>query len=230
MMDFCDSSLLPRVEGATVVLADGMSTYDGGLIAAKEATEAALRSLIAAETLDKSAIEVAFKEANCAVGQAQARNDEYKLMGTTLVVAAVAASKVFVGHLGDSRATLFRKVEGGWEVRRLTQDHLAVIREHNLPNDVGIKSNPLFYEESGALDRCVGRGEVAPDFYEFEVCEGDRIVLYSDGITEYVPENEMAGYLMDPPSKAAEAIVKRAIRRESDDHCSVAVLEVAASS
>ena len=99
------------------ILADGMGGYNGGEVASKLATSAALKYIknnfesVSKEkeeilNLIKSAIEYA----NMVVYEKSKENADLENMGTTLEICLIYGNKIYIGHVGDSRIYRIRKV------------------------------------------------------------------------------------------------------------------------
>ena len=111
------------------ILADGMGGYNGGEVASKLAIESA-KSYIennfeqiehnkeAIIELIKNAIEYA----NMVVFEKSKQEPNLEGMGTTLDICFIYNSKVYIGHVGDSRVYRIR----GEIIRKLTKDHSYV--------------------------------------------------------------------------------------------------------
>src|SRR5262249_3794374 len=65
--------------------------------------------------------------------------------------------------------------------------------------------------------------EVQVDFQHFRLADGDQLLLCTDGLTDLVRHEEMAGILGRhvPPQQAAEALVNLALERGGNDNVTV---------
>jgi len=204
-------------EGTVLVLADGMGGHAAGEIASDIATTTIVEAFETRGFTDpQRVLEEAFAEVNLAIIRDAQTSEERKGMGTTLVTVVLCQNQLFYAHVGDSRATLFR----GDYCRRLTKDHLRIVETDNFPENKA-KGHP----RSNILSRAMGIREVVePSFGTIAAEEGDRILLCSDGISEFVHEDELAEFLFTKePATAAETVTKRAIAQGSHDHCTAVV-------
>lgn len=219
LMDYCDTFIAP--DGSILLaLADGMGGYGGGEVASETAVKTSVEVFASDGFANpRRSMDRAFQLANERIVNLQRSDPRLAQMGTTMVLATIVGTKVLVGHVGDSRACLFR----GKYLRRLTTDHLVVVeREHALDN--GVKSNPQFRGKANVLSRYIGGPPPRPDYEELDGDPGDIVLLASDGITEYVLENRLSMIVRTaPPDIAAVQIVDEAIRNRSHDHCSIAI-------
>ncbi len=143
-------------------------------------------------------------------------------MATTLVAAVVWREKLIVANVGDSRAYLLR----GNEAKQLTQDHSLVaemLRNGLISEEEARESN---YKDR--LTRSLG-GEANPkvDVFAYDLQEGDRIVLCSDGLTRYAtPEDLLRLASEGAPEEAARRLVDFANQKGGEDNISVVVVAV----
>jgi len=129
-------------------------------------------------------------------------------MATTVTALATDGRRVVLGHLGDSRAYLFRDQA----LTRISRDHTwvqtmidrgelspDVARTHPWRNVVmrSLHGQPLAAEDS------------LPDLLELNAHVGDRFLLCSDGLTDLVDEQRIAEvlHLADPYSASARLVV-----------------------
>jgi PPM family protein phosphatase len=155
---------------------------------------------------------------------AEAERDEAKSgMGTTLVGAMVIGGELVFAHAGDSRAYLVRD---GISMQ-LTEDHtlLARLLAAGIDVDVsgeGSRFRSMLTNALGIGDECKVSTFVVP------LADGDRFLLCSDGISEYVPENEVGDVLsrQATPARAAERLIELALERGGGDNATAVVVGV----
>jgi protein phosphatase len=132
------------------------------------------------------------KLANLRIFERAATDEKLRGMGTTLVAASFpeGGRDLLVGHVGDSRAYLFRK----GALRQLTEDH-------SLLNDFR-KSRALTPEEIEAFPhknvivRALGMREtVEVDVVQHAAREGDLVLLCCDGLSGMVSDDGIADVL-----------------------------------
>lgn len=89
------------------------------------------------------------------------------------------------------------------------------------------------HEQNGGIYRYFGLGETLEiDVVSVPVCEGDLILLMSDGVTKAFSNVEAANLVMeaydrtDDTAKAAEALATRSRTRKSSDDITVVLVEV----
>ncbi|MFE4470812.1 PP2C family protein-serine/threonine phosphatase [Leifsonia sp. NPDC056824] len=146
-------------------------------------------------------------------------------MATTLVGLFADGERITVAHTGDSRA--YRLREGA--LAQITEDD-SLVRELLATGAIGetdIAEHPLRSVVTHVL------GGDAEDAAALHVAaeparRGDRWLLTSDGLTDYVPILDVAETLAvaATPQDAADALVALALRHRARDNISVVVADV----
>ncbi len=155
---------------------------------------------------------------------AEATRDETKAgMGTTLVGAIVVGGDVMFAHAGDSRAYLVRDTIA----MQLTEDHTLLSRLLAAGIDVDLTGDGARFKSM--LTNALGIGQdckVAT--FVVPLADGDRFLLCSDGISEYVKESEIGEVLTKAasPSRAAQKLVDMALDRGGGDNATALVVRV----
>jgi serine/threonine protein phosphatase PrpC/CRP-like cAMP-binding protein len=232
-----EDAILMAVESGLYVLCDGCGGHAAGKIAGKmtcnmtyeaiKAHRAALESYAEDPTPEKrreviDAISSGVNAASERVWAAARSDPEKEGMATTVVVLTVMGNQALVAHAGDSRLYLLR--DG--EAHQLTEDHTMATRYVKM----GLLT-PRQAAESpagGRLLRAVGFHEHARlDTLHFELAAGDRLLLCSDGLSRYLPREEMAAMIQaGPVSQAPHKMVRLAKKRGGADNVSVIVVDV----
>jgi protein phosphatase len=165
--------------------------------------------------------QLALLDADARLFAETARHPEWKGMGTTLTLAFAVNWRLFVAHAGDSRCYLFSQ----GALHQLTQDHTFVaelIRRGVLPPESGprhpyrhVVTNILGGHERG----------VRVELHSLDLHPGDVVLLCSDGLTEMLPGDQIAGILRTEPDpqRACERLVAEANQRRGEDNITVIV-------
>ena len=111
-------------------------------------------------------------------------------MGTTFTGLVLAGHHGFLAHVGDSRAYLVR--DGA--ANQITQDHTLL---NALRSEGKIKAlHELRAQFRNAVTRAVGvEPHLEVDVADFEVLPGDRFLLCSDGLYEYLDGDALAEHI-----------------------------------
>jgi len=164
-----------------VVLADGMGGYNAGEVASDMAASSVQSEMAAwcqanPGQKDDDAIRAALarsaQAANHAVFEAANQRPEYAGMGTTLVTALLSEQRVWVGHIGDSRAYRLR----GGQLEQLSRDHSLL--QEQLDAGLLTQEEASYAVHRNLVTRAVG---VEP---EVELC--------SDGLSDMLPDVAIA--------------------------------------
>lgn len=137
-------------------------------------------------------------------------------MGTTLTSAYSVGNDLFVVHVGDSRAYLLR--EG--QLRRITHDHTLAqsYADQGLIPQAEVESHELGH----VLTRAMGAGDSRPehDIHHLDLQHDDRVLLCSDGLSRFVPENELVTLMLafSDSAGACRALVDRALAMGGTDN------------
>ncbi len=204
-------------EGSMLIgVADGMGGHVGGEVASRLAVEAA-------SDVDGGVVE-RVKAANGAVVARALEDPNLVGMGTTLTIAEIADEALQIGHVGDSRAYLYR--DG--ELRQITTDHslIAELLAAGKITEEDVATHP----QRSVVTRALGMARaVRVDHFTEELRPGDRLLLCSDGLTTMIDDAAIAGILAaeEEPEAAAWALVEAANSAGGVDNITVAVVDAA---
>jgi serine/threonine protein phosphatase PrpC len=142
---------------------------------------------------------------------------------TTATVALFDGSRVGLGHVGDSRAYLFR----GGELTQLTADHTFVqsLIDEGRITEAEARVHPHRNLILKAID---GVHEAEPDLFVIELLPGDRLLLCSDGASGVLDDGRLADILATGSAEfAAVELVRSSLEAGSSDNVTCLVAEVA---
>ncbi len=202
------------------IVADGMGGHKAGERASCLAIETFLTSFLANEETEDlaDALVEAMARANEAV-YAESQLEEAKQgMGTTFTCALVRQNKAVIGHVGDSRAYLFRS----GALRQITRDHsyvMEMVKQGKLT-----LAEAAIHPKRNVITRAIGSKEpLCSDVFFEALRAGDLLLLCSDGLTTMVTEEEIATILEEnlPLQEAARRLVDRANFYGGKDNISV---------
>lgn len=231
-----EDSLLADDELGVFVLADGVGGRDKGEVASGlvvETVAAAAHDLSelanqvgpldAREHREEvlGALRDCLERANHTIFERGVRQTR---MATTADVLVLGRGAAFVGHVGDSRVYMKR----GSDIFRITEDHTyaARLKREGTPGALQLVRDNERFEH--VLTRSVGgHPQVDVDTLFVDVEQGDRFLLCSDGLTDYLSGEEIGEYLdRHNGAQAVEALIGEAKRRGGHDNITVVLVEV----
>ena len=205
-------------------VADGMGGANAGEVASGLAVETLKEGSDDSSAGERFVVSL-IQEANRRVYQRQTDDAAASGMGTTMTVAIIEDGIVRFGHVGDSRAYLYR--EG--ELRQLTEDHSLVgelVRSGKLSAEEA-ESHP----QRSVITRALGTDpNVDVDTFTVDTRPGDVFLLCSDGLYSMVGTDKILDLLRksgDDLDAAAKAMISAANRKGGDDNITVVVFEIA---
>jgi protein phosphatase len=151
-------------------------------------------------------------------------DEEPALSGTstTATVALFDGERLAMGHVGDSRAYLYRSNE----ISQLTSDHTFVqsLIDEGRISEKEARTHPHRNLILKALD---GVHDVDPDLFTVELAESDRILLCSDGASGSLDNRRLADILSTgSPDFAAVELVRASLEAGSTDNVTCIVADV----
>lgn len=198
-------------KGIAVAIADGMSGSDGG----KEASQVSVSQFITdyygtpeSWTVKQAATKILTALNTWLYSQGQQKYGTAKGMVTTFSAFVLKSQTVHLFHIGDSRIYRLRNNT----LSQLTRDHRVWI------------SNDREY-----LSRAIGIDtHLEIDYRATAAQEGDCYVLTTDGVHDYVSDQEIREIVesADSPDAAAQALIKAAEANQSQDNISAQIVRV----
>jgi protein phosphatase len=169
----------------------------------------------------------ALGHANARILAEAAEHPELRGMGTTLTLAYSLNDVLFVAHVGDSRCYLWRNAG----LYRLTHDHTLV--EEMLSRGALTAAEAAQHCWRHVVTNAVGGGsaEVRVEVHKVQLEAGDTVLLCSDGLTEMLPDNEIARTLQAQadPESACTQLVARANEAGGKDNITVVLAQFRAA-
>jgi len=163
----------------------------------------------------------ALAQANARVLAEAAERPELHGMGTTLTLAYSLNDVLFVAHVGDSRCYLFRNAF----LYRLTHDHTMV--EEMVKRGVLSPAEAVGHQWRHVITNVVGgtTPDVKVELHKVHLEPDDVVLLCSDGLTEMLPDTEIARTLQaeSDPERACRALVDQANAAGGRDNVTVVV-------
>ncbi|MCA9688808.1 MAG: serine/threonine-protein phosphatase [Myxococcales bacterium] len=149
-------------------------------------------------------------------------------MSTTATVLVAVGGRGIVGQVGDSRVYRSRPGDGGASVSQLTEDHTLVWQQ--------VQSGRMTPEQArtsrlkNIITRAVGqKAHVEVDTFVVDLRPGDRILLCTDGLHDYLDRGLDVGALFACDlDEAAAAAVREANARGGADNITALFVELSA--
>lgn len=209
------------------IVADGMGGHQAGEVASMMVVD------IVTNHLEKNLEpELDYVEAGEVVRQAfvaansiiytYAKN-HYKIMGmgTTTTLSMIYRDKVITAHVGDSRSYLVSDSN----ISQITKDHSYVqeLVSRGELSEEAARNHP----KKNYITRAMGAEETVKVDITIKPYNGEKVVLCSDGLTNFVYDEEIEKYMNSANTlqEGAESLVRLANERGGRDNITVVVLE-----
>lgn len=211
------------------IIADGMGGHKAGEIASKMAVEIIssnlekdLKRLELDDSGIKDKIECSISKANEKIYEKALEEEKFSGMGTTVTLAYKNNEKIFIGHVGDSRAYLFRK----GVLSQITKDHSLV--EELIRNGSISKEEAKLHPQRNIITRAVGTSkEIEADLIVQENLKGDILLLCTDGLTNMLMDDEIEEYLLvnEDMQKVCDELVRLSNEKGGYDNITVLAIK-----
>jgi PPM family protein phosphatase len=204
-----------------LLVADGMGGHNAGEIASKIAATT-IRNFIYENFNSYDDKEELIRDSivlsNSKVYNESVKLSEFKGMGTTVTCCLIFEEKLFIGHVGDSRAYIIDT----HCIKKITQDHSYV---QELINNGSITENEAInHPRRNVITRAIGTEKhVIVDTLTMEFNDNEIILLCTDGLTTYVNNDELYEILTNLREKSIEELINRAIDRGGRDNISIII-------
>jgi len=177
-------------------VADGMGGAQAGEVASRTVVDRLRRGLPDGGSPEERLALLA-EEANDLIHRKAAEDEQRAGMGTTLTAAYVDEDAVSFGHVGDSRAYLFRDDK----LQQLTNDHSLVgemVRRGKLTAEQAEE-----HPQRSIITRALGPEPVVEvDHMTMFARDGDLFLLCSDGLTSMIGDEAIEQILRAGPDLA----------------------------
>ncbi len=199
------------------ILADGMGGHNAGEIAAKEVVHHLSTSVCQFFSTQESPPEdlpsqlhQAIMRANLWVHALSEQKKELCGMGTTLCCMLLHQESLIYAHVGDSRIYRFRE-----KLEQLTEDHSLIATTPTAGKNI--------------ITRAIGTSPtVEPEISMSTLQPNDVYFLCSDGLTDFVSDEELTGILADHSciKTAARRMIETAKNKGGSDNITVLMLKI----
>lgn len=147
------------------------------------------------------------------------RRHECKLIGTTAAILTILSNSAYITNIGDSRVY---RVRGG-ALEQLSTDHCdgdigdkyrATTRKPRLTQHLGIEPEEMIIEPAVRVE---------------SILPGDRFLICSDGLTDMVPDDDIAAVLTADdfaPGRAVDRLIPMALENGGKDNVTVITVAI----
>jgi serine/threonine protein phosphatase PrpC len=209
------------------IVADGMGGHNGGEIASNIAVKeisshinSCLKSNFTSRQV-RQVLKESLIRANSSILKETSKNMQLEGMGTTVTLALLYNSRLYIGHIGDSRAYRIRDDK----IEQLTRDHSLVWEL--------MDQGKLTLEEAcehpmkNVITKVLGTyDELEPDILEFDLQNDDIIILCSDGLTNMIQDDHIKQIVSKAsPEQAAERLIREANLNGGFDNITVGIIK-----
>jgi len=217
-------------ENNIFMVADGVGGNKSGEIASRTTVSKIveyIRNNALKETFSENEIRDYFvkciQQVNRNIWELSRLQPENMGMATTVVIAYIRGSKVYITNVGDSRAYCFRK----GILAQLTEDHTYV---NKLVREGTITMEEAFYhEKKNVITKAIGGDAIIfPDFFSFSIEEGDMIILCTDGLHGEIGDVNICKILADGGNMPdiCSGLVNKAKQCGGNDNITVICLKI----
>lgn len=216
--------------GSLFMVADGMGGEASGEVASQICTFTVPRRLHenlkglehVSEANFVRLLRESIEYANQIIHQKALNDSTHRGMGTTATVAALLGPYLFVAQVGDSRAYLNR----GNEMTQLTRDQTFL----NYLREIGVEvpTDPEMDSRKSILTQAVGSSEnVNVKATYTKVCQGDTLLLCSDGLYNMVPATDILVAMIgnEPLANKCQSLIDQANAHGGSDNITVVMAE-----
>ena len=213
---------LAAAKGYLYVVADGVGGHRGGEVASRIAVQVTQQVYYADPNPDVGAsLTAAIQEANRRIYHQGIGSPDRFGMSTTITAAVVRGDELVVANVGDSRAYLVRS----GRARQLTVDHTWV--EEQRRAKVLTDEEAADHPQRNVITRSLGgKLDVRVDVFRERLTPGDALLLCTDGLSDLVTPQEIAGVVGQSrnPGAAVRRLVDLAKNRGAPDNVTAVVV------
>tara|TARA_R110000782_G_scaffold3002_3_gene11078 strand:+ start:8383 stop:9117 length:735 start_codon:yes stop_codon:yes gene_type:complete len=201
---------IPAAEPLFCLVADGMGGHTAGEIASRIAADELSRKLL--HVADPDAFPEIIEEVNQEIFSAM--EDQTYGMGTTIAGIRAERNSAIVFNVGDSRVYVLNH---------------ASIHQVSVDDTLNSGSNGK-RKLSNAVTQSLGGGtrrrRVVPHVLTTAIEPGQKFLICSDGLSDFVKDHEIAELLRSNKADAAENLRELALTRGGEDNISIVLILV----
>ena len=210
---------------ALAIVCDGMGGAVAGDVASKTAVDVISQYMINSYSPSMDSEEIiklmnnAVISANIEIYDLSCKDERLSGMGTTVGMAVVCENRALICNVGDSRAYLTDD-----KLNQITRDHSVVqsLVESGKLSPEQAKVHP----EKNVITRALGvEADVLTDSYTVDFNKNSKILLCTDGMSNYVPEEEIFNIVKNNNiDTVTDLLIEKANQGGGKDNITVAVV------
>lgn len=212
---------------AWTVVCDGMGGASGGDIASNEAVEeiSKVMGFINDKMNKENILELmnsAIQSANTVVFDRSQRDESLHGMGTTVVLAVVSGSHLYVMHAGDSRAYLI----SGNNITQIGVDH-SIVQEMVDSGEI-TSTEARNHTRKNIITRALGIGNLVElDCNTADLKPEDIVLVCSDGLSNHLEDDEIFKIAKEKSLKTiADLLIDKCNSRGGKDNITVSLVRL----
>ncbi|MCD7785796.1 MAG: Stp1/IreP family PP2C-type Ser/Thr phosphatase [Oscillospiraceae bacterium] len=215
-------------ETVFAVVCDGMGGAASGGLASEMTSNAIYERVHLSYRADmepksvKSLLITSVEAANAIVYNKSLEDEENAGMGTTCVAALVHKNLLSITSVGDSRAYLMDK----YGITQITNDHTIV--EYLYSNGMISEDEMRNHKMKNVITRAVGVDKaVETDYFEIDLNGGEYILVCTDGLTNYLTNEQIYEIsYRQPIEHAVNELIDAANSRGGKDNITAVLISV----
>lgn len=149
--------------------------------------------------------------------------DHYKIMGmgTTATLAMIYQGKVITAHVGDSRAYM-----AGDDIVQITRDH-SYVQELVSRGEISPEM-AKHHPKKNYITRAMGAEDTVKVDISIKPYNGETVVVCSDGLTNFVEDDEILAHLkkQNTLAEGAQKLAELANSRGGRDNITIVALKI----
>ena len=161
--------------------------------------------------------------ANARIYQKSQSDPSLRGMGTTIVGCLLKNKTLYVAHVGDSRCYRIH----GSSIEQLTRDH-SLLEDYKEARPEMTDEEERNFPHKNVITRALGmREEVVVDINKFEIQDGDRFVVCSDGLSGMITDEEILEIVThhDELDKSVDRLIEVANEHGGTDNITAVLIE-----
>lgn len=211
------------------ILCDGVGGHNSGEVASSHVVEhfvSEFRNLKFTKSVEQYVnwIKENISLCNDLLIKMSEENPQHSGMGTTLVLCIICEDDLIIANVGDSRAYVVDEDS----IRQMSEDHTYV----NLRVKMGELSliEAENHPDRNVVMQAIGlEKELYPHIISLDRNKFKQVVLFCDGVTDYVKKDFLEDVLIDQlydSETKCKVIIEKALEAGGNDNISVVILEL----